>query len=333
LKSSAETKKNWMDKMPIQYPFHLLLAALLLAVPCCTAFESEQLKPSTYFKNLLAVEETQEKKLSAVLHQMSPRDLARNTASTTAAVILKTKYDRSLKTNSTIPSSVMTPTLASSAPSSINNVPTKPVHSGPTKPFHNAPTKPAHNAPSPTAATSQPTQMSVAITTDRPSSAFGKKNPSPSYQNNSTDERYAVDDGVIPKFPAPSAIAKPSSSPPAPSSNSGIITRWKNGDKSVGSAKQGMHEIAHDQNVWIAAIVLGVVGFIILLIVVQQLIENPQGCVAKLCRCQVAFYRILCWPCRKICGCGGPGRNRRTRNLVQTHDMDEDGYRGDLELS
>jgi hypothetical protein len=100
-------------------------------------------------------------------------------------------------------------------------------------------------------------------------------------------------------------------------------------DKSyVDLAKEEYDSMVHDRNVAIVASVFGAIGFILLLITAQQIIENPDGCCARLCRFSIAFWRVVCWPCRKVC-CRG--KKRRGHTVIA-----DDGYAGyshDLELS
>jgi hypothetical protein len=100
-------------------------------------------------------------------------------------------------------------------------------------------------------------------------------------------------------------------------------------DKSyVDVAKEEYDSMVHDRNVAIVASVFGAIGFILLLITAQQIIENPDGCCAKICRFSITFWRVVCWPCRKVC-CRG--KKRRGHTVIA-----DDGYAGyshDLELS
>lgn len=117
-----------------------------------------------------------------------------------------------------------------------------------------------------------------------------------------------------------------------------IIDKWKTGQGSMTDLENEGQAIANDPNVWIAAVVLSVVGFFFLLFVVHQVVENPQGCTAKLFRCLVALFRIVCWPCRKVCCCCCPGgqarpRGRSGRSNIPTDDDDDDNYSRDLELT
>ena len=86
-------------------------------------------------------------------------------------------------------------------------------------------------------------------------------------------------------------------------------------------------EIRRDKNVKIVSIVFGVTGFVFLLCVAQQLLENPDGCCGKLCRCLVACFKILCFPLRACCCNSKLARERRTHQLVGSE------YSHDLELT
>ena len=86
-------------------------------------------------------------------------------------------------------------------------------------------------------------------------------------------------------------------------------------------------EISHDKNVKIVSIVFGVTGFLLLIFVAHQLIENPDGFFGKLCRCVLACVRILCWPVRAVCCRSSRARDRRTHQLVASE------YSHDLELT
>jgi hypothetical protein len=97
-------------------------------------------------------------------------------------------------------------------------------------------------------------------------------------------------------------------------------------------AKQEADEALHDKWVPIVASVCGVIAFFLMIFVAQQMIENPDGCCAKVCRCSVACFRIICWPCRLICCCGGSrAKARRTHAIL--NDTNHYGYTHDLELT
>ena len=91
-------------------------------------------------------------------------------------------------------------------------------------------------------------------------------------------------------------------------------------------------DITHDKNVKIVSIVFGVTGFLLLLFVAHQLIENPDGFFGKLCRCLLSCVRIICWPCRFLCCRSARARDRRTHQLVNGEPSTY-GYSHDLELT
>lgn len=115
-----------------------------------------------------------------------------------------------------------------------------------------------------------------------------------------------------------------------------IKQKWENKDPySMQQVQKKLDDMMHDRNVKIVAIVFGILGFVLLLCVAEQLIENPNGCIAKSCRCVVCVYRVLCWPCRFVCCCTGNSRvkARRTHQQLMTTDDDHYGYTHDLELT
>jgi hypothetical protein len=88
--------------------------------------------------------------------------------------------------------------------------------------------------------------------------------------------------------------------------------------------------IRHDQYVWYVAVATSFVAMAVILVVVQQLVENPHGFLAKFCRCLVALVRILCWPIRLVCCCRTDcgfsnyghvnGSDRRTLDCGPAHE-------------
>lgn len=91
-------------------------------------------------------------------------------------------------------------------------------------------------------------------------------------------------------------------------------------------------DIRKDRNVKIVSIVFGVTGFLLLVFVAHQLIENPDGIFGKLCRCVLACVGILCCPIRALCCRTARARDRRTHQLV-TNEPGTYGYSHDLELT
>lgn len=102
-------------------------------------------------------------------------------------------------------------------------------------------------------------------------------------------------------------------------------------------AEEDLDEALHDKYVPIVAALCGVIAFFFMIFVAQQMIENPDGCCAKICRCSVACFRILCCPCRTICCCGSRAKARRTHELVMndngSYGNGNYGYTHDLELT
>jgi hypothetical protein len=107
--------------------------------------------------------------------------------------------------------------------------------------------------------------------------------------------------------------------------------------KDLEEAEKDLDEALHDKYVPIVSAVCGVIALFFMIFVAQQMIENPDGCCAKVCRCSVACFRILCCPCRYICCCGGSrAKARRTHDLVSdnsSYGNGNYGYTHDLELT
>lgn len=100
------------------------------------------------------------------------------------------------------------------------------------------------------------------------------------------------------------------------------------------SNESTINEMEHDKNVIIALSVVFGAMFIFSIFTAYQLLENPEGCCASICRITVACWRgivlCVCYPCRAICGCTNKQRSGR-HTMVGT--ADEDGFTHDLELS
>lgn len=91
--------------------------------------------------------------------------------------------------------------------------------------------------------------------------------------------------------------------------------------------------LLHDKYVPLVAAVISLVSFAFMLLVVQQIIENPNGALAKICRCTVACVRILCWPVRFLCCGGAAGCSSRARDRRTHQRLPSDGCSRDLELT
>ena len=70
-------------------------------------------------------------------------------------------------------------------------------------------------------------------------------------------------------------------------------------------AEHEAEEMLQDKYVIFVIVVMSIVASAFTLFVAQQMVENPQGCTAKICRCWVAIFRILCCPLRMLCCCCG----------------------------
>lgn len=93
------------------------------------------------------------------------------------------------------------------------------------------------------------------------------------------------------------------------------------------SNESTIEEMEHDKSVIITMSILFGVMFFFSIFVAYQMLENPDGCCASLCRITVACWCALCYPCRAICGCTGPSGGQ--------HMMvpDDGHFTHDLELS
>ena len=106
-----------------------------------------------------------------------------------------------------------------------------------------------------------------------------------------------------------------------------------NNDGEWGWDNSTVEELEHDQTVIIALSVTFGVMFFFSVFVAYQMLENPHGCCASICRITVACFcgilRFFCYPCRAICGCTG---NQNSRDHMIVPD-DHGNYTHDLELS
>ncbi|KAG7346432.1 hypothetical protein IV203_005500 [Nitzschia inconspicua] len=113
------------------------------------------------------------------------------------------------------------------------------------------------------------------------------------------------------------------------------------GPTSGGSSTSGAYawdnssieDLEHDRTVIIALSVVFGVMFLFSVIVAHQMLENPHGCCASICRITVACFcvllRFFCYPCRAICGC--TDRPSKRDHMIVPDDMGN--YTHDLELS
>jgi len=94
-------------------------------------------------------------------------------------------------------------------------------------------------------------------------------------------------------------------------------------------------EMEHDRNVAIALGICGGIGLCLAIITAQQMLENPHGCCASICRILVAatcgVTRCICFPCRMCCG--STARQERYSNELISGGGYNEEYISDLELT
>jgi hypothetical protein len=97
-----------------------------------------------------------------------------------------------------------------------------------------------------------------------------------------------------------------------------------------------IEDMEHDENVAIALGTVSGIGLLLLIITAHQMLNNPDGCCASICRilvaCNCFVVRFLCFPCRLVCGCNKSDRYsnelREGGRYSQRHD-----FSADLELT
>ncbi|KAL3943842.1 MAG: hypothetical protein SGBAC_002093 [Bacillariaceae sp.] len=96
-----------------------------------------------------------------------------------------------------------------------------------------------------------------------------------------------------------------------------------------------IEEMEHDRNVAIALGICGGIALCLAIITAQQMLENPHGCCAGICRILVAatcgVTRCICFPCRMICG--STARQERYSNELISGGGYNEEYISDLELT
>jgi len=104
----------------------------------------------------------------------------------------------------------------------------------------------------------------------------------------------------------------------------GDTSEWAWNDSTI-------EDIEHDKTVIIALSIVFGVMFFFSIFVAFQMLENPEGCCASICRITVACWcgiiRCICYPCRAICGCTSPTGGQHM--IVP----DDGHFTNDLELS
>jgi len=119
----------------------------------------------------------------------------------------------------------------------------------------------------------------------------------------------------------------------ADSMDSSSSEEWGWNESTVEEIEEKIEEMEHDKAVIIALSVVFGVMFFFSIFVAYQMLENPEGCCASICRISVAavcgFLRCICYPCRAMCGCTGQPSSRR-HNMISA---DDGHFTHDLELS
>lgn len=118
------------------------------------------------------------------------------------------------------------------------------------------------------------------------------------------------------------ATSSPTTTPPHATTNSNSKNH---------ALEKEAEEFVEDPYVRIASLVFTVVCVTLLIIVAQQMVENPDGFCAKLCRWTVAFFQMLCYPFILCLCCGGRNKAHHTHTLVSTDGFDD--YDHDLSLA
>jgi len=93
-------------------------------------------------------------------------------------------------------------------------------------------------------------------------------------------------------------------------------------------------EMEHDLTAVISLSVAFTVMFIFAIIVAYQMLENPSGFCATICRlivaCWCGLIRCICYPCRAMCGYTG-GSSGGQHKMVPEDGFQEDRFQDDLE--
>jgi len=135
-------------------------------------------------------------------------------------------------------------------------------------------------------------------------------------------------------FPTHAPIHAPTSQPVTYVSKEDDILNKDKDDQEDGWFHKGedVEELPHDKNV---IIVMGVLMGIMLLLMVataHQMMNNPDGICAGICRlavtCTCFILKTLCLPCRMICGGGSSAQQHARMGMTEGT-----AYSHDLELS
>ena len=151
----------------------------------------------------------------------------------------------------------------------------------------------------------------------------------------------------VPRFtPYPTALKKPSLRPaaqyvttdddplkndPFDNAKGDDFDEWGFNQETVEEVEKEVEEMAHDTKVVIALSVVFGAMFFFAIFVAYQMLENPNGCCASICRITVAcvcgIIRCICYPCRAMCGCTGESSRQQDHMMLAndghfTHDLE-----------
>lgn len=121
---------------------------------------------------------------------------------------------------------------------------------------------------------------------------------------------------------------------PLKGDNDEAFDNWGFNQDTLDELEKDAEELAQDNRVIIALSTVFGIMFFFSVFVAYQMLENPNGICASLCRISVAFWcgitRCICYPCRAMCGCTGSSQSNRQDHMMLPNDGH---FTHDLELS
>ena len=114
------------------------------------------------------------------------------------------------------------------------------------------------------------------------------------------------------------------------SSSQDTTTTSRSPTNPIDVLEQDAEEILRDKNVKIITPIFVVIALALMICVAQQMVENPDGCCARICRCSVGVSRYVVSSCLCCCCMSSQDKARRTHDLIVTDGFDD--YDHDLQL-
>lgn len=235
----------------------------------------------------------------------------------------ETEPSETVTTEAPTPVATEAPPAATDAPADLGTNTTSEESTPP--PTEETPAK--TESPGPDDATPTPTNTETAVPTDA-DDEFGEEDDD-EFGNDDYGEGEVEGEGEEWGFEPEEQRTKTPYVPPTgddPFAKEPDESEWANQDWK----QETPEEMMHDKNVIIAVASAVLFGFVLAICSAQQVIENPDGCCAGMCRCAVKFFcfffKIICFPCRMCCG----SKDRRTHDLMIGTS---DSYTHDLELT